>query len=187
MYKSSLKSIIVAFFAMCLVICCPKSPLYGQKSIKGKWTKADKTAFSKEFRKEMSDVIKKDETFKTFNVTDAEIAAVSDCCLVKIEAAYSLKDAGNDKKNKGIEKITEECTVSILLGEKGAWSPKFREMMKVEMNKNTDENITAAQQAKLTECIISKAEKEIAPSELANSGEAMAKIGTSCGEEIITK
>ncbi len=178
MYKLSLKSIAVAFFAMCLVTSC-------QKSVKGKWTDADKASFSKEFSTEIEKMVKTDANLKMFNVGAADIKSMSDCSLAKIEAAYTPEEAG--KATKEIEKFGEECATNTLLGKKGAWSAKFKEMMKVEMNKGKEEGITAEQQGKLVECIISKAEKEFEPSELGNSGAAMGEIGKSCGEEIMAK
>lgn len=178
MYKSSLKSFAVAFFAMCLVTSC-------QKSVKGKWTDADKAAFSKEYSKETEKIVKTDANLKMFNLGATEIKAMSDCSLAKIEAAYTPAEA--EKATKEVEKIGEECATNTLLGKKGAWSAKFKEMMKVEMNKGKEEGITPEQQSKLVECIISKAEKEFEPVDLGNSGAAMAEIGKNCGEEILTK
>lgn len=179
MYKSSLKSIIVAFSAMCLMSSC-------EKSVKGKWTDADKASFSKEFKNEIGKMVKTDANLKIFNVTDADIKEMSDCSLAKIEAAYTPEEA-NKQKGSDVEKIGEECATGVLLGKKGAWSAKFKEMMKVEMNKNAGEGLTAEQQSKLTECIISTAEKQIAPADLANSAEALGEIGKNCGEAIMTK
>ena len=178
MYKLSLKSFAVAFFAMCLVTSC-------QKSVKGKWTDADKAAFSKGFKIEIEKLVKTDANLKMFNVSETEIKAMSDCSLAKIEAAYT--PAETEKATKEIEKIGEQCAANTLIGKKGAWSAKYKEMMKVEMNKGREEGITAEQQSKLVECIISKAEKEFEPVDLGNSGAEMAEIGKNCGEEILTK
>ena len=179
MYKLSLKSVIIAFFAMCLVSSC-------QKSVKGKWTDADKAAFSKEFKIEIGKMVKTDESLKMFNVTEAEIATMSDCSLAKIEAAYTPAEI-DKQKGDAIEKIGEDCAASVLIGKKGTWSPKFKEMMKVQLNGSKEDGITAEQQKKLTDCIISKAESALEPKDLANSGAMLEEIGKACGEELMKK
>lgn len=180
MYKSSLKSILVAFCAMCLVTSC-------QKSVKGKWTDADKAAFSKEFSKEIEKTVKADVSFKSFNVTESEIKIMSDCSLSKIEAAYTPEEAGNTQKKSEVEKLGAECATVTLIGKKGAWTSKFKEMMKIEMGKGMEGVATPEQTKLIIECIISKAENNFEPTELGNSGAAMAEIGKTCGESIMTK
>ena len=179
MYKLSLKSIVVAFFAMCLVSSC-------QKSVKGKWTDADKAAFSKEFKTELSKTVKADKDLKVFNVSEAEIATMSDCSLAKIEAAYT-PDEASKQKGEAIEKIGEDCAVGVLLGKKGAWTAKFKDAMRVEIGKGAGDSLTPEQQKQLGDCIISKAESALEPKDLANSGAMLEEIGKACGEELMKK
>ncbi len=177
MYKLSLKSIVVAFFAMCLATSC-------QKSVKGKWTDADKAAFLKENIK----IMKTDENIKMFNASDAEIKTMTDCSLVKLEAAYTPEEVrkGFEKKDE-FKKIATECIKNTLLGKKGAWSSKYKEMMKVQINKSEQEGFTPEQQQKVTECMISKMESNIDPADLANSRTELAEINQNCVAEIMSK
>lgn len=104
MYKLYLKSIAVAFFAVCLLTSC-------QKSIRGKWTNADKASFSKKLSKKTDEIFK--TVTKTFDMNVTDIKAISDCSLAKIEAAYTPTEAMTATKE--IEELITGCYLTTLL------------------------------------------------------------------------
>ncbi len=69
MYKLSLKSITVAFFAMCLILSCEKN----KKNASEQWSATDKTAFQKKITEELDGLFRQTESVGLFNVSEVAI------------------------------------------------------------------------------------------------------------------
>jgi len=184
------KQFLAITLAVLSVACSPKSE-------KGKWTEKDKEGFKKSCVDEY-DKIKEDErkALSAFGISDkADFSQMCDCLLKNAEPMY-LPDEIN--KNKGEQdKLAQKC-FGELLGEKGAWKPKFKSVMQGVMENDAKESFEKASEEEkelyksFVECAIGKLEKEIDPKDIFFNADkkneilnnAFHKAGEECGAEL---
>lgn len=176
-------SCVVAIWA---TACSPKSE-------KGKWVEQDKDAFKKECL-EAYDKAKPEELelMKHLGISDkADYTQSCECMLRNAEPMYLPQEIiGNQEEQK---KVGIKCLGEIV-GEKGAWKPKFKDFLKEALNKAVDNVVKEAEEEQkslmksLFECSVDKVEKEISPVELMqnykNLDGTIDKAMQECGAEL---
>jgi len=183
------KLCLVIAFALLAVACSPKSE-------KGKWTEKDKETFKKSCLDEY-DKAKEDErkALKALGIGDkADFSQMCDCLLKNAEPMYLPDEINKNKEEQ--DKLSQKC-FGELLGEKGAWKPKFKSMIQGFMEDDAKESFEKASEEEkelyksFVECTIGKLEKEMDPKEFFNADKkneilsnAFHKAGEECGIEL---
>lgn len=177
------------------LFCCLMLLACGQKSEKGAWAEKDKADFKKGCLQSYDEKGSKDEFFKTMGITKDEFVKVCDCSIQKLEAMYAPQDIiKGDKLSDDAQKLVDKCFMENFVGEKGAWKPKFKEVVSKQMEELTvkkahsDEEKAVLQT--LGQCMVEKIEKEFEIADLMSksvsqaSNEKLKGIAENCAVEL---
>ncbi len=103
-----------------------------------------------------------------------------DCYGTRVEKAYDYNQTDKIINQSDIEKIRVECTMDFLLGKKGAWTPKLKQMMSARLPKSNESSLTDEQHKKLVDCIISKGEQKFDPIDMNDFLETALELAKDC-------
>ncbi len=167
----------------------------GQKSEKGAWSEKDKGDFKKGCLQGYDEKTSKEEPFKSLGIAKDDFAKVCDCSIQKLESMYAPQEVINGEKlTDNAQKLVDKCFYENFIGEKGAWKPKFKEML----NKQTEEMTVKKAHSEeektvlltLNQCMIEKMEKEfeiadVMSQTVSSASEAKIKaIAENCATEL---
>lgn len=184
-----LKQIFLIISVAILLVTC------GQKSEKGAWSEKDKGDFKKGCLQSYDEKLAKDEFFKAMGIAKDDFVKVCDCSIQKLEASYAPADIiKGDKISDDAQKLVDKCFLENFIGEKGAWKPKFKELVNKQMEELTikkahsDEEKAVLQT--LMQCMTEKIEKEfeiadvMSQSVSKSSNEKLKAIAEGCAVEL---
>ncbi|WP_448528445.1 hypothetical protein [Raineya sp.] len=154
----------------------------GQKSEKGAWSEKDKGDFKKGCLQAYDEKLAKEEFFKVMGIAKDDFVKVCDCSIQKLEATYAPQDIiKGDKLSDDAQKLMDKCFVENFVGEKGAWKPKFKEIVSKQMEEMTvkkahsDEEKAILQT--LGQCMLEKVEKEFEIADVMSNTVSNASMG----------
>lgn len=171
-----LKQIFLIISVAILLVTC------GQKSEKGAWSEKDKGDFKKGCLQSYDEKLAKDEFFKAMGIAKDDFVKVCDCSIQKLEASYAPADIiKGDKISDDAQKLVDKCFLENFIGEKGAWKPKFKELVNKQMEELTikkahsDEEKAVLQT--LMQCMTEKIEKEFEIADVMSNTVSNASMG----------
>ncbi len=154
-----LKNVFTFAISMLVLFSC------GQKSEKGAWSEKDKGDFKKGCLQVYDEKLSKDEGFKAMGIAKDDFVKVCDCSIQKLESTYAPADIiKGEKISDDAQKLVDKCFYENFIGEKGAWKPKFKELMNKQIEELTVKKAHSEEEKAvlqtLMQCMVEKIEKE---------------------------
>ena len=156
--QSFLQIYILSIFTLLMITSCKE-----EKSIKGKWSKADKDNFRIEFFAGTDDLIKQNKFLSNMDISKALKKSVVDCIMQKIEANSTVEEA--EKDTVLLEKVYEDCFFDVACGKKGAWTLEFKKGLVRDITRDMDKASIAKIKQQIS-CTVLRFEQQQSPREI---------------------